>query len=216
MKGRAIQYSADQLAWIEVHRELPRPALHAEFCSVFGRSDISVDSLKALCTRKGWKTGRSGRFDKGIIPANKGKKMPYHPNSAATRFKAGQQPHNTHFAGHERVSKDGYVQISINETNPHTGFERRYVLKHRWLWEQVNGPLEPDMCLKCRDGNRQNVAPSNWEAVPRALLPRLAGGPHGRIMPYDSAPAVLKPAILAVAKLDHAVRARRQSKENTR
>jgi hypothetical protein len=32
------------------------------------------------------------------------------------------------------------------------------------------------MALKCLDGNKQNTDPSNWEAVPRALLPRLAGG----------------------------------------
>jgi hypothetical protein len=62
------------------------------------------------------------------------------------------------------------------------------------------------MVLKCLDGNRLNTAPSNWEAVSRALLPRLAGGRHKKHVPYDEAPNELKPTILAVAKLEHAVR----------
>ena len=30
------------------------------------------------------------------------------------------------------------------------------------------------MCLKCK-GGRSDTDPSNWELIPRALLPRLAG-----------------------------------------
>nr|WP_282576146.1 HNH endonuclease [Sinorhizobium meliloti] len=53
--------------------------------------------------------------------------------------------------------------ISIDQKNPHTGFERRYVLKHRYLWEQKNGPLPAGTRLRCLDGDRQNTDPSNWE-----------------------------------------------------
>ncbi|WP_319413915.1 HNH endonuclease signature motif containing protein [uncultured Cohaesibacter sp.] len=161
---------------------------------------MAFDNYKSLCTRKGWKTGRTGRIEKGNVPANKGKKMPFNPNSARTQFKKGHLPHNTHYLGHERVSKDGYVEISIDETNPHTGYERRYVLKHKWAWEKENGPLPEDMCLKCLDGNRQNCVPENWEAIPRAMLPRL-NGRYGR--GFDQAEPEIKPVILAVTKLEH-------------
>lgn len=202
MKGSRIRYSPRQLAFIRRRRKKPRRALHAEFVQRFPRAGVSLANLKALCTRRGWRTGRDGRYAKGAVPANKGKKMPYNANSARTQFKKGNLPHNTKYAGHERISRDGYVEISINETNPHTGYERRYVLKHRWLWEQKHGPVPEGMALKCK-GNRLNTDPSNWEPVPRALLPRL-NGRFGR--GYDHAPAELKPTIMAVATLEHRLR----------
>ena len=203
MKGRAILYSAQELAWIKVRADLPRRLLHAVFVYAFDRPDVSLANLKSICKRHGWMTGRTGCFTPGLAPANKGKKMPFNPNSAATQFKKGGLPHNTKHLGAERIGKGGYIEISVAETNHHTGYERRYVMKHRHLWEQANGPLPEGMCLKCLDGDRTNTDPGNWEALPRALLPRL-NGRFGRR--YDSAPAALKPTILAIAKLEHRAR----------
>jgi hypothetical protein len=202
MRGRAILYSADELAWIERRKDWKRSDLHAAFRTQFGRADVSCAHIKALCKRRGWFTGRTGRFDPGAVPANKGKKMPYHPNSAATRFKKGNLPHNTQYLGHERLSKDGYVEISVDQPNPHTGFSRRYVQKHRWLWEQANGPVPAGMVLKCL-GDKLDTDPSNWKLVPRAILPRL-NGRFGR--GYDTAAAEVKPTIMAIAELEHRAR----------
>lgn len=212
-KGVWIDYSAVELWWLERNRKLPIRDYHRQFCTKFGRTDVTAACLHALRKRNGWKTGRTGCFEKGAVPHNKGKPCApgrggRHPNARATQFKKGGLPHNTNYLGHERVSKDGYVEISVDETNPHTGFERRYVLKHRWLWERANGPVPDGMCLKVLDGNRQNTDPSNWELVPRALLPRL-GGRYGR--GYDDAPAELKPTIMAVTKLEHRLREPRTS-----
>ena len=211
MKGRWVTYSEAELAWIKACSDLPRAELHQLFVQVFNRPDIEVDHLKSLCQRRGWKTGRTGCFAKGQTPVNKGKPMPYHPNSAATRFKKGRLPHNTNHIGHERLSKDGYVEISVAEVNPHTGADRRYVHKHRMLWEQANGKIPAGHRLKCLDGNKQNTAPSNWEALPMALAPRL-NGRFGR--GYDTAPPELKPTILAIAKLEHAARIKRKGPDH--
>lgn len=200
MKGRRIVYSAEEMAWLEANRFMVISEYRATFVSTFGREDVSEANLHSLRKRKGWKTGRIG-WVKGNIPHNKGKPHPTRGRAALTQFKKGQLPHNTNYLGHERVSKDGYVEISVAETNPHTGFERRYVLKHRWLWEKVNGPVPKGMALKCL-GDRQNTDPSNWELVPRALLPRINGGRASRTIAYDTAPAELRPAILAIAKID--------------
>lgn len=206
MRGKPLSWSQTELWWIEGHADLPRREAHALFCATFARADVSLSNFTALCKRKGWLTGRTGRFAKGITPANKGKRMPFNPNSARTQFKKGNLPHNTRHLGHERVSKDGYVEISVDQENPHTGFERRYVLKHRWLWERANGPVPDGMALKCLDGNRQNTDPSNWEAVPRALLPRLAGRADRGTLGYDEAEPEVKPLVMATARLAHAAK----------
>lgn len=177
MKGRDIPYSPKELAWIKRHGTLPRREAHARFCERFNRRDISFQNFTALCIRKHWRTGRTGQF----------------PN--------GHLPHNTKWLGHERLSKEGYVELSIAETNPHTGFWRRYVLKHQYGWERQHGPVPAGHVLKCLDGNRRNTDPANWTPIPRALLPFLNGhhGPH-----YDQAAPAVKPAILTLAKLKRA------------
>jgi hypothetical protein len=54
-----------------------------------------------------------------------------------------------------------------------------------------------------------NTDPANWELIPRALLPRLNGR---HTLAYDPAPAELKPALLATAKLEHAARTLRRTR----
>jgi len=203
MKGHPIKYTKAQLRWLKAKRKMSIAEYHRAFCKRFRRKDVSAVNLHSLRKRKRWRTGRTGQFTKGFIPANKGQKCPpgtggRHPNARRTQFRKGGLPHNTHYLGHERVSKDGYVEVSVAETNPHTGYERRYVLKHRWDWEQLHGPIPKGMALKCK-GDKLNTDPSNWELIPRALLPRL-NGRFGR--GYDQAPQELKPTIMAVAKVE--------------
>jgi hypothetical protein len=197
-KGRFIKYSVKELEWIRKHAKLPRRKAHELFRGKFGRHDIKVVHLNSLCKRKGWLTGRNGQFVPGQKSWNEGKKMPFNPNSARTQFKPGNLPHNTKYLGHERITKDGYIEISVNERNPHTGFERRYVLKHRHLWEKENGPVPKGMCLKALDGNRLNTDPDNWIVIPRGLLPQMNGnnGPN-----YQTAEPELRPVILTLARL---------------
>lgn len=198
---KILPYSEQELAWIKKNSKRVRRRAHAEFCHIFERTEVSLSNFNSLCKRMGWMTGRTGHYKRGSTPANKGKTMPYNENSARTRFKKGRTPHNTKYLGHERISRDGYVEISIDETNPHTGYKRRYVLKHKYLWEKKNGPIPEGMCLKCLDGNRQNTNPANWELISRSILPFLNGhrGPN-----YDAVAPEVKPIVMAIAKLKRA------------
>ena len=212
-KGTWITWSAKELAWIKANSRRPRAETYAEFVVRFARPDVSMSNLAALCKRKGWFTGNDGRFVKGQQTWNAGKKCEpgkggRHPNCKATQFKKGCR---TGIAtklykpvGTERMSRSGYLERKIHDGLP---LQSRWRAVHLLNWEQVNGPLPKGMALKCLDGNRLNADSSNWIAVPRALLPRLAGGRWGRV-PYDQAPAELKPAILAIAQLEHAARER--------
>lgn len=210
MKGQSIPYLPQELAWIEARKEMPRAELHALFCAYWQRDDVSPENFKALCTRRGWKTGRTGCFEKGLVPHNKGKRHTgaHHPNSRKTQFKKGDVPANVVPLWTERIAKDGYVEIKVPERNPHTGHSTRFVEKHVWLWERENGPVPEGHALKCLDGDKRNTDPSNWTPVPRALLPRLAAAKTG--IHYDTAADELKPTLLAIAKLEHAARERRK------
>ncbi|OWK23941.1 hypothetical protein AJ87_26355 [Rhizobium yanglingense] len=91
----------------------------------------------------------------------------------------------------------------VDEENPWTGAKTRPVHKHRWLWEKANGPIPEGHVLKCLDGDKTNCDPSNWELISREVLPHLSGR-FG--FAYDQAEPEVKPAMMAVAKLKHAVK----------
>ena len=166
----------------------------------FGRAEVSVDNIKSLCDRKGWRNGRDGRLKPGNVPPNKGRRGYYAPGSEKGWFKKGQVPRNIKPMWHERPGKDGYIEMKVPERNPYTGHASRYRHKHIYLWEQANGPVPEGHRLKSLDGDRTNTDPANWIAVPKGLAPRL-NGMHGR--DYDAAPDELKPIILASALLAH-------------
>lgn len=211
MKGRAIPYSEAELAWLKERATLPRRELHEWFCVQFERKDVSLTNLKALMKRKGWMTGRTGCFPVGHVPQNKGQKMPFNENSAKTQFKKGHRGGRAleryKPIGTERLSKEGYIERKIHDGMP---LQSRWRAVHLIRWEEANGPVPDGHCLKCIDGDKANTAPSNWLAIPRALLPRLNG--RWTDLKYDDAEPEIKPYILAAARLQHAAR---QAKKDT-
>jgi hypothetical protein len=108
--------------------------------------------------------------------------------------------------GTERLSKDGYLERKINNDLP---LQARWRAVHLIRWEEINGPIPEGQALKCLDSNKSNTSPANWKAVPRAILPKLAG--KWAAIAYDDAPAELKPTIMAIAELEQAARISREA-----
>lgn len=219
MKGVWIKYSAEEMVWLEANRTLPISDYHAAFCAKFGR-DVSAGNLHALRKRNGWRTGRTGCFAKGQEPFNKGKPCApgtggRHPNARKTQFKkgnrTGQANLNYQPIGTERLNEDGYLERKIHDGMP---MQSRWRLVHLVEWEAVNGPIPEGQCLKSIDGDRSNTDPSNWQMIPRALLPRLNGGRFKKHLAYDEAVPEIRPALLTIAKIEHRARElRRQRKD---
>ena len=222
MKGRAISYSAEELAWLEANHTLPIADYAQQFAARFGRSDVSVSNINALRKRRGWRTGRSGRFQPGQAPLNKGMICPdgtggRHPNAKRTQFakggRTGMAALNYKPIGTERPYKGGYIQRKIHDGMP---MQSRWRFVHLINWEAVNGPLPEGFALKCLDGDRQNTDPSNWTPVARGVLARLNGGRHKRRIAFDDAAPELKPTLMAVAKLEQRAHELRRSKAERR
>lgn len=161
-----IHYSEQELSYIKAHSKLPRKQLHQQFVAKFNRPEISKMNLASLCKRNGWLTGRNGQFKKGQQSWNKGKTGYMGANK--TSFKKGQQPHNTKPLYTERINVEGYIEIKVPETNPHTGAKTRYRLKHRWVYEQHHGPIAKNETITFIDNNPHNCAPENLLKISRA------------------------------------------------
>lgn len=118
-------------------------------------------------------TGRTGRFTKGHVPANKGKKMSpeRYEKCKATMFKPGTTT-NIDPVGTEKVLSDGYVWIKIDD-KPKAKKQENWKQKHRMIYEELHGPIPEGHYIIFLDGNRKNFDPDNLAAVSKAEHARM-------------------------------------------
>jgi hypothetical protein len=102
--------------------------------------------------------GKPFRFEKGHIPANKGKRMSseQYEKARPTMFRKGQNPKNTKYDGCVTV-RDGYFWIRISERN--------WKELHRVIWEQRYGPAPEGFKITFKDGNKMNCEINNLEII---------------------------------------------------
>ncbi|MDO6808103.1 HNH endonuclease signature motif containing protein [Zobellia galactanivorans] len=166
-KGKYIPLTIDQERIIkEKYLDVPVKTLADEIGTTYGvimrrLKKWGLEIPKEVIERR----KRDSRFRKGQKAHNKGKKQTDYMCKEAiertknTRFKKGFEPHNTKYNGHERISKDGYVEVRMSKGN--------YKLKHRVEWEKRNGPIPKGMILVSKDGNKTNTDPGNWKPMTR-------------------------------------------------
>lgn len=112
-------------------------------------------------------SAHSGRFKPGNTSWNKGKPMPSHQNSRKTQFQKGHRPHTWRPIGHERITKDGYMERKVTDT----GVSRRdFVAVHRLVWEQEYGPIPDGHVVVFRSGDQLDTSLENLELISRQEL----------------------------------------------
>ena len=122
--------------------------------------NLTENSISNRKVKLGIKSGNiGGRFEKGHIPANKGKPMKpeQYEKCKKTMFKRGNIPANRREVGSERVTKDGYLKIKIQDGQGN----KNWILKHRFIYEQVNGPIPKSHKVIFADGNKRNFEIDN-------------------------------------------------------
>lgn len=103
------------------------------------------------------------RFKKGSVPPNKGKKMSpeVYEKVKETMFKKGNSPVNHREVGSERINVDGYIEIKVAEPN-------RWRLKHRIIWEQVNGEIPKGYNVQFKNRNTKDCRIENLYIISKA------------------------------------------------
>lgn len=113
----------------------------------------------------------AGRFQKGIIPYSKGKKREEYMSAesiekcAKTQFKKGNKPHTYLPVGTEMVV-GGYVYVKVADKSNVCKYEN-WKLKHRMLWESVNGVIPEGYIIQFKDGNPKNIVIDNLYMISR-------------------------------------------------
>lgn len=162
-KGRFLLFSAEQIEYIKAayqHHSIidVTQKLNAQFGAAF-----TAQQVKSFTKNHGITSGRTGHFAPGEKSWNAGLKgWCAGGKSVDTQFKKGVTPTNHRPVGSERIdNKDGYISIKVAEPN-------QWALKHRVVWESVNGPVPKDMMLWFKDNDRLNCKPDNLMLVTRA------------------------------------------------
>jgi hypothetical protein len=167
--AKPILYTAEQLDYVKSNCTLERKELTKRFNEKFNTS-ISVDNISGLCKRNKWKTGRTGCFEKGSVPPNKGTKGLTGANR--TSFKKGQEIWNRKPIGYERIDKkDGYVHIKIAEPNV-------FALKHRHEWEKHYGPIPDSHVVAFKNQDKTDCRIENLILMSRPEMLRYAKSFH--------------------------------------
>lgn len=139
-----------------------------EFLKRFG-GEVTKSFPGSYIMNHGLNTGRNGWFEKGHVPANKGKKMSpeQYEKCRRTMFKKGQKPVNTAAIGDEsKKSEDDYVYVKVADEDVPSRFNWKE--KHRLIYEENYGPIPEGYVVIFLDGNKRNFDPDNLMAISKA------------------------------------------------
>lgn len=110
--------------------------------------------------------GIKTRFTKQCAGWNKGLKQRDYMSpeniekTKVNQFRKGQDPHNTVPMGHERISRDGYIEVKIRHLK-NDGKNKNFEAKHRIVYVENFGPIPKNCNVEFRDGDKFNIDPSN-------------------------------------------------------
>lgn len=161
VKKAPRRYTKEELDFI---RKVTPGRHYHEIVEMFNKKfDFQIDTKKLKETLKNHRisTGLTGRFEKGRVPYNKGKKFPGTGNKAA--FKKGNIPVNKMKVGEDTISSDGYVKTKIADPNV-------WEFKHKLIWAEAHGSIPENHCLIFADGNKLNLSIDNLLLVSKAEL----------------------------------------------
>lgn len=129
--------------------------------------NITESSIANRKVKLGIKSGIvGGRFEKGQVSWNKGKKMSsdQYKKCVATMFRKGNIPANARAIGSERIDKNGYILIKIQDGHKN----KNWIRKHRYLYEQAYGKIPKGHKVIFADGNNRNFDLDNLVLISNA------------------------------------------------
>lgn len=162
-KGRATDlYPADVRDFIQAnYRGTSYAAMAALLKKTFGR-EYTTRQIMGYYKNHKLDSGLTGRFEKGNIPPNKGKKGWCAPGTEKGHFRKGHVPDNKLPIGTVQEKADGYLWKKIGDG------ARDWRQLHIILWEEANGPLPEGYVLIFRDGNKHNCDLENLVPASKA------------------------------------------------
>lgn len=136
-------------------------------------TNFTAQRMKVFRQKAGVRSGLTGWYQREHTPGNKGKTIDEYmsPETCAkvraSAFKKGHVPVNRMSIGSERITKDKYRIVKVQNEG---GLWDRWKFVHRMTWEQANGPVPDGCCICFKDGNSLNCNLDNLVLIKRSEL----------------------------------------------
>ena len=130
--------------------------------AAFG-TNFTASSMKSYKANHKLNSGLTGRFEKGHIPPNKGRKGYVAPGSEKGWFQKGSTPWDTVPVGTIVTKTDGYLWKKIDD-KPGVWLQNWKQL-HLLIWEDAYGPVPEGHRVIFKDGDHQNCTLENLALV---------------------------------------------------
>lgn len=141
--------------------------------------DYKVSQVKAIISRGGFKSGRTGQFERGHQAAKGSKRT-----SNSGTFKKGHKSNKKSAEGTERVLTNGGIEIKRGS---------EWVSKQRYVWEQYKGAVPDGYIIRLISG-------INYD-IDNLFMVTKAESLHLNKLQYSKQPEALKESTLLIAKI---------------
>ncbi len=131
---------------------------------------ITRQQIKTWKKNRKLSSGITGYFEKGHEPVNKGTKGMFNVGGNKTSFKKGHKPKNYRSVGSERLDKDGYMLVKVQD---HGTNNERWRAKHRLLWEEHNGSIPKGHKIIFLNQNKQDIRLENLALISSNEMARM-------------------------------------------
>lgn len=203
----AFRYEPEHIEYLREHAEgISNKELTRMFNEYFG-TEKSTQQISGTKKRYGIKSGLDGRFQKGCVSWNKGRKVPpevYEKmKNSNTWYPKGHQPHN-HLPLNSLKKDSDYGYWYRKYSMDGKKKQDRWVLVHHEIWTKAHGPIPDDCVVIFLDGNPDNLTLENLAMIKRSTHARL-NQMHLRFNDQDTTRtaithAQLKEAIIGIEK----------------
>lgn len=138
------------------------------------KTNFTTNQIKTYKNNHHLNSGLTGRFEKGSVPFNKGKKWSEFmteegmKNSSKTWFKKGHDPANMDKIGtekwklsHNQRDDEGFLCVKIQDKKGRYNWKQ----KHRLIWEEAYGKIPKGYKVIFKDGDRHHIELDNLALV---------------------------------------------------
>lgn len=173
--GRYNTYTYAQEQFLIRHSKgVSRKILTDMFNAEFG-TNKSVLAIKSWCNNRCLYNGNDGRFKNGNVSWQTGlsgdEYKKHFSDESFQRSIAGIKPKRIHNIG-DTVYKSGEIWVIVN-LEPNAPFEKRAMLKRRYVYEQAYGKIPPSHRIIQLDGDKMNFKLDNLYCIPSKFIPTI-------------------------------------------
>lgn len=158
---RSRKYTPEMIEYLKVHAKGTTNEKLSELMTERFGIKFEPKHIKMIKGNRHISSGLTGRFEKGHVPANKGKHPPTVGRMAETQFQKGHRAQNAVQIGTIKLRENGYLWIKWQEFHGN----KNWMQLHKYIYELAYGEVPKGYMVTFKDGNKEHIALDNLEMI---------------------------------------------------